>query len=483
MYNLLRSNYLNAFTTADKAADNAAGGVALWDLPDEMRRAFNPIILTRTKYLHLIRGSYEPSYSPVPNYIKRKNTNTIEFDVALTSSIRVCVKLTNDSYAVATVGSGRTDWTFTGLLYDIVEVTGVSFDTTLTAADYDKFKNYISDNSQIFVRGGFAYQDANFMCSVSGDVLYKNTEVDSYGINVYKTDGSYVRLVADSCYGVTKYDVAAVVKSWFNKELAEFGADNIMTDKALSIRYKLTIAGTTYTFLAVNAVAQIGEDSNMADYDEQVLTKFSRIDYYEGYPLDYAILVSSTGETQYELGELTPLSVSRVRIDNAAVELWTENDDENIEDENGNIIYILPKCDIPVYVHCNPRKPFYVRWINQLGGVDYFMFARQQKHSPSVKSVSTYEKFVESPLNAKTNSKAYSLTTANDITVGAELLNETDFQALRWIAFARKIEHWDEKLGKWIELSVSKFDGSYNTKNETHTVEVTFSLPNINVQY
>lgn len=483
MYNLLRTNYLDAFGTAEKAADNAAGGVALWELPSEMRRAYNPIIVTRTKYLHLIRGTYEPSYAPVPNFIKKTAARKIGFDAALSSSIRICVKLTDDSYAVDTVGSGRTEWTFSDISNDIAEVVGASFDTSLTAADFAKFRNYIYDSSQIFIRAGYAYQDANFMCSEDGDVLYKNTEVDSYGINVYKTDGSYVRLVADSCYGVTKFDVAAVVKSWFNKELAEFGEDNITMDKALSIRYKMTVAGVTYTFLAVNAVAQIGEDADMAGYDGKVLTKFSRIDYYEGYPLDYAILVSSTGEAKYELGELKQLAVSRVRIDNAAVELWTENDDENIEDENGNIIYILPKCDIPVYVHCNPRKPFYVRWINQLGGVDYFMFARQQKHSPSVKSVSTYEKFVESPLNAKTNSKAYSLTTANDITVGAELLSETDFQALRWIAFARKIEHWDEKLGKWIELSVSKFDGSYNTKNETHTVEVTFALPNINVQF
>lgn len=483
MYNLLRSNYTQAFTTADKAADNAGGGIALWEVPDEMRCAFNPIIVTRTMYLHLIIGSYEPSYSPVPCYIIQSAPRQVAFPYALATSIRVCVHLVDDTYAVATVGSGRTYWDFS-VGADIDGIVGVSFDTSLTAADYAKFKDYISDNTYIYVRQGFAYQDSNFMCSISGDVLYKNTAVDTCTFNVYKTDGSYVKLSAESCYGVTKFDVAAVVKSWFNRELQSFPAGvTIVTDKALSIRYKIIVCGVTYTLLAVNAVAQIGEDPNLARLDECVLTKFTRIDYYDGYPLDYSILVSSTGETQYEAGELSPLAVSRVKVDDSEVELWTENDDEVIEDEYGNKIYILPEFDIPVIVHCTPRKPFYVRWINQLGGVDYFMFGRQQKRAPAVKSVSTYEAFVENPLNAKTNNKAYSLTTENNITVGAELLCEADFQALRWIAFSRKIEHYDETLGKWIELAVSKFDGTFNTKNEMHTVEVTFSLPNINIQY
>lgn len=485
MYNLLRSNYTNAFSTADKAADNAAGGIALWEQPQEMQCAFNPIIVKRTKYLHLIRGTYEPSYAPVPNYIKVSNSNTIAFDVALSSSIRVCVKLADNTYAVATVGAGRSDWTFSSLSSSIASVYGVSFDTSLTAADYDSFNESIYDSSQIFVCAGVAYKDENFMCSTSGDVLYRNYAVDTASLNVYKTDGSYVKLSAESCYGVTKFDVAAVVKTWFNKELAYFaaGGSNIITDKALSIRYKLIICGVTYTYLAVNAVAQIGESSDLASYDEQVLTKFSRIHFYEDYPLDYAILLSSGGDDQSALGTLTALAVNRVRIDNAAVELWTENNNIQIQDEDGEAIYILPNLDIPVIVHCTPRKCFYVRWINQLGGVDYFMFARQQKRAPAVKSVSTYENYVENPLNARTNAKAYALTTENNITVGAELLSETDFQALRWIAFARKIEYYNEAEGLWIGLSVAKFDGSWNTKNETHSVEVTFSLPNINTQF
>ena len=107
MYNLLRSNYTQAFTTADKAADNAGGGIALWEVPDEMRCAFNPIIVTRTKYLHLIIGSYEPSYSPVPCYIIQSAPRQVAFPYALATSIRVCVHLVDDTYAVAKLADGK----------------------------------------------------------------------------------------------------------------------------------------------------------------------------------------------------------------------------------------------------------------------------------------------------------------------------------------------------------------------------------------
>ena len=45
------------------------------------------------------------------------------------------------------------------------------------------------------------------------------------------------------------------------------------------------------------------------------------------------------------------------------------------------------------------------------------------------------------------------------------------------------IEWYNQDTGRWIRLSVSKYDGSYWSKPETKTFEVTFSLPTINTQY
>lgn len=474
MRNLLRTNYLTAFNVADKAAENASGGIALWDVPSLIQNAYNPLLFTRTKYLHKTTD-YEPSFAMKPNYITFSGS-TLSFAYALASSVAVFVTYADGTTSVESVGAGRSSWAISSGK-TVQSLTGVAFAATDVAEDY------ISDNSYIYIRAGYAFSNAQYVCKDDGQVLYKDTAVETIAFNIYKTDGSYQKLSAESYNGVVKFDASAVVKSWLYKELAEFGEDDdIITDKALSIRYRVNIGGTYYTYLAVNAVAQIGESSVREDVGK-VLTRFSRLDLYDGYELDYSLLCGNT-VIPSKRGVLTTLSVNRVRVDNAAVALLTEAaTDTNIQDESGNDIYILPQLDIPVFYHCEAKKPYYVRWINQLGGVDYFMFSRQQKHAPSVKSVSTYEVYVDNPSDVRTNSKAYAMTTENTVTVGAEMLGETDFNALRWLAFAKKIQHYDETLGKWIDLAVSKFDGSFNTKNESHSVEVTFALPNLNIQY
>lgn len=474
MITLLRENYLNAFSAPDKNAVNIDGGIALWDKPELIQNAFNPILFVRTKYLFRISG-FEPDFTMKPNYVTFSGS-TLYFDYALASSIAVFVEYTDNTDSVESVGAGRTFWTITSGK-TVNKVTGIAFSSS------DAESDYISDNQYYYVRHGYAFCNDTYMCDVYGDVMYRNTAVETYNLNIYKVDGTYQKLSVESYRGVAKFDAAAVVKSWLASDLREFPAgENIITDKALSVKYRANLGGTYYTFLAVNGVAQIGESSVRTDAG-QVLTKFSRIHLYEGYDLDYAILCGAS-VINSERGVLSTLAVNRIRIDNSPVELLSEElIDTNIQDEQGNNIYVIPELDMPVHFHCKLRKPYYVRWINQLGGVDYFMFARQQKHTPAVKSVNTYEVYVDNPQSAKTNSKPYGMTTENNVTVGAEQLNETDFNALRWLAFARKIQHYDEKLGKWIDLCVSKFDGSYNTRNETHSVEVTFSLPNINIQY
>ena len=478
MRNLLRTNYLTAFTTSDKGSENASGGIALWDTPQLIQNAYNPLMFTRTKYLHKT-GGYEPE-GMKPNYIRiSSDGKTLIFDYVLASGVRVSI---TDSASVEhqyTIGEGRTSWTPTDLAgATIASVKSVALSTD----DYDA--DFASDTSYIYVRIGYAYRDQNYMCSADGQVLYKNSEVESTELKIYKTDGSYQKLTAESFNGITKFDVSAVVRTWLAPELADFPAEaNVMSEKALSVRYIVRqINGTaSYTYLAVNGVAQVGENPDRSADVSRILTKFSKLDLYEGYDLDYSIISGNT-TLHSARGALQTLAISRIRVDNAAIKLLDEVGN-CIQDEQGNDIEILPALDIPVFGHCKPSNPFYVRWINQLGGVDYYMFARQQKHQPQVKSVSVYAPFVENPLYARTNRKAYAMDTENVVTVGAELLNETDFNALRWLAFARKIEYYDETLGKWISLSVSKFDGSFNTKADTHTVEVTFSLPKINTQF
>ena len=476
MRTLLRQDYLQAFTTSDKAAENAAGGVALWDVPQLIQYAFNPILFICTKYLHKT-NDYEPE-GQKPNYIRISQGDTLIFDYALASTIYVTVTDSADEQHEYTVGSGRTTWTPNDLSGEtITSVDSVSLTSESTG-------DYAYDSNYIYVRLGYAYCDDRFACKSDGQVLYRNDEVETVTLDIYRDNGNYQRLRAESYRGTVRFDASPVVKRWFNTELQEFPAGQaIVSDKALSVRYTIRNIVGNLTFLAINGVAQVGESAARQGDVSRVLTRFSRLNLYEGYPLDYSVLVGSQGIASAR-GDLLPLAVSRVRVDDSVMELLTEAATEtSVLDEVSNPITLLPALDIPVFGHCRPASPFYVRWINQLGGLDYFMFGKTQTRKEQVKGVSVYAPYVADPEIARTNSRPYAMTTENTITVGVEGLNDTDFASVKALAFARKVEHLDEEKGKWIALTVSESEGSFKTDKATHSVEITFALPTINTQF
>ena len=84
---------------------------------------------------------------------------------------------------------------------------------------------------------------------------------------------------------------------------------------------------------------------------------------------------------------------------------------------------------------------------------------------------------------ASTNQLSYSLATDNTVTVGCSGLAQVEHDTLVRMPFSPLIEMYNAKLGKWIRLNVSKYDGSYYSRTETKSFEVTFSLPTLNTQF
>ena len=62
-------------------------------------------------------------------------------------------------------------------------------------------------------------------------------------------------------------------------------------------------------------------------------------------------------------------------------------------------------------------------------------------------------------------------------------MSSSDFLAISEMPFSPLIEWWSEKLSRWVRLSVSKFDGTHYTRPETKSVEISFTLPDINTQF
>lgn len=301
--------------------------------------------------------------------------------------------------------------------------------------------------------------------------LYPDPTPTTAIVTIAETDGSRrATLSAESFNGITTFDVSAVVRLWFNEQLAAT-ANMPVIDRKLFVRYRIEDTGVpnlSQRFMALNAVAQVGESSNMGAYIGKILTRAPRLMMYDGYQSDFSALITE-GVERGDTSVNTMLLLSEAG--------------DPILTENGEDIYVVVGYGMPVTRECVPVQPFYVRWVNQLGGVDYWMFRKQQEFAPTVKSTAMYERFVANPLDARSNRQGYAITTEHTVTVGAEHIPAEFFDMLAWLPFSPFIEWYNEKLGKWVALTVAKYDGAIQTKDALHGMEITFNLPAINTQF
>ena len=451
----------------DRVAANEAGGFALLSTPPEIHNAHNPAILVRTCWLYVAEG-YEFPFFKNPNYISiygavlrfRYIPWTAIWLRAETDAGTVETRIDTEKYSADLSDRCSTVYRVTHLGFSEAELT----------------EEAVEDEEYIYLRPGQHYEDDRCICAGPDDIAYRKDEPDSCAITLYfpdfaEDDGSYrsVGLTEETFKGKALYDFSAVVKSFFSRSLSDFTEE----DTALYVRYRISIpnqypAGFNY-FLAVNAVAQTGETSNRTEDIGKVLTAFPYLKWYKGYPLDYAVLESDC--------------VRRVKVDEEGGALLHTEDGAAVATATASGVRTAIVADVRVYRPCMPHCPFYVRWINRIGGVDYFMFGKTQKMQPSVKSVNTYSPHVTDTATSRTNLSVYAITTENKVTVGADGLSREEFDALLALPFAPMTEWYNERLGKWTGLSISKFDGSHDSDHETHSVEITFCLPDINIQF
>ena len=475
MRNIQRKDIAKAWDGTDRLNENDTGGLAVWDIPSSAHNAFNPVMFTRTRYMHLV-DVYVPEQKPKPNYVSINNSDiSIEFVYATKSPLYLT--LTTDRGVLdVMVYTDSTVWRLSDKCsrIDSVDAIGLTLESKSDAP--------VKDTSYIYLLPGAEYEDENYICDGADRILYRSLDVETATLRITHGTES-VTLSAESYGGVIKFDVSQVLRSWFNGLLSEFPEGvALMKDEALDCDYRTTdIGGETLRFLAVNAVAQIGETADRSGDGGCVLTRFESLRQYPGYQLDYALLATSE-DVETARGTAAAGAVWRVLV-NGAEHLLQDGDGANIRNEESRNITLAMKLDRRIYYQCVPENPFYVRWLNMLGGVDYFMFSRQQKISPSVKSTSTYSPFVENPETADSNVRPYTLATENMVTVGAEGLSGSDFLAISEMPFSPLIEWWSERMSRWVRLSVNKFDGSHWSRPETKSVEITFTLPDINTQF
>lgn len=132
-----------------------------------------------------------------------------------------------------------------------------------------------------------------------------------------------------------------------------------------------------------------------------------------------------------------------------------------------NIIFVYTE------VPCNP---FYIRWINQKGGWDTYMFEQHKKYTQEVDRGDQYVLANSRDPYASQTRGELAPEFKNIVQAGAEQLDENDFNLLKGIALSPLVQRFNDIKGGWQRVLVDDTDLTWDTKTPRNTVSYEFQL-------
>lgn len=123
-----------------------------------------------------------------------------------------------------------------------------------------------------------------------------------------------------------------------------------------------------------------------------------------------------------------------------------------------------------------PCNPFYIRWINQKGGWDTYMFEQHKKYTQEVDRGDQYVLANSRGPYASQTRGELAPEFKNIVRAGAEQLDENDFNLLKGIALSPLVQRYNYSVHEWQRVLVNDTDLTWDTKTPRNTVSYEFQL-------
>lgn len=123
-----------------------------------------------------------------------------------------------------------------------------------------------------------------------------------------------------------------------------------------------------------------------------------------------------------------------------------------------------------------PCNPFYIRWINQKGGWDTYMFEQHKKYTQEVDRGDQYVLANSRDPYASETRGELAPEFKNIVQAGAEQLDENDFNLLKGVALSPLVQVYNYQIGAWQRVLVDDTDLTWDTKAPRNTVSYEFQL-------
>ena len=183
--------------------------------------------------------------------------------------------------------------------------------------------------------------------------------------------------------------------------------------------------------------------------------------------------VMYTGNTYFEKAEISP----RINIP-FVLEFDGESTDgaDYVVVRNRNLPLNSDKWHIHYVDTEVPCNPFYIRWINQKGGWDTYMFEQHKKYTQEVDRGDQYVLANSRDPYASQTRGELAPEFKNIVQAGAEQLDENDFNLLKGIALSPLVQVYNYQVGVWQRVLVDDTDLTWDTKAPRNTVSYEFQL-------
>lgn len=123
-----------------------------------------------------------------------------------------------------------------------------------------------------------------------------------------------------------------------------------------------------------------------------------------------------------------------------------------------------------------PAHPFYVRWVNPLGGWDYFMFACQQKQTKTLTANDTYEKYI-SYYGRYGQRSSYNKEATSEVEVSTGTIDRTSLESVVECIYSPLVQLYDKVTSSWIEIQPATGKQDIMAEQPTGELLITFQLP------
>lgn len=279
--------------------------------------------------------------------------------------------------------------------------------------------------------------------------------------------------------GVAKFDISGILRTAFvNKTLLGVvpGAPSItmIIDYLLSgERVELSNSSASSEVIPQRVIPPRGRVNDIGGWGypeilSTLLTKDHKkavLKRYEGFPL-YVGLQSRADET--------PFTVTKV--DGSQEHFMFSQDIIRLIDCAGFSSLNSESRTVTFVDACTPDVPVYVRWINHMGGWEYYMFEGFLGLGQRTKRGNTFRLADASGLNAVETDGELPPTVTDYVTCGAEQLDITSFMSLREIATSPYVQLYDTSRKRFTRCLVSNTDIVWNTQASRGQIDLELTL-------